>query len=72
MECSHWGGGGGGESVSAWSVTQRCHLFDVDIRKQMEMVAPSSEHDMIITSMTPALDTVWVGLVGGYILVVKD
>ena len=28
--------------------------------------------DMIITSMTPALDTVWVGLVGGYILVLKE
>ena len=67
-----WSGHIGGMSVSAWSVSERCHLFDVDIRKQMEMVVPSCEHDMIITSMTPALDTVWVGLAGGYILVLKE
>ena len=67
-----WSGHIGGMSVSAWSVSQRCHLFDVDIKKQMETVGPSSEHDMIITSMTPALDTLWVGLAGGYILVLKE
>ena len=67
-----WSAQLGGMSVSAWNAIQKSHQFDVDIRKMMEMTGVCGEHDMAITALTPALDTLWVGLAGGYILVIRD
>ena len=66
-----WSAHMGGASVSAWNAVQRCHLFDVDIRKQMEMVGEQcNEQDaIIITAMESALDT---GLASGHILVLRE
>ena len=58
----------GGASVSAWNAVQRCHLFDVDIRKQMEMIGEQQDA-IIITAMESALDT---GLASGHILVLRE
>ena len=67
-----WSAQLGGMSVSAWNAIQKSHQFDVDIRKMMETTGVCSEHDVAITALTPALDTLWVGLAGGYILVIRD
>ena len=67
-----WSAQLGGMSVSAWNAIQKSYQFDVDIRKQMETTGVCSEHDMAITALTPALDTLWVGLAGGYILVIRE
>ena len=67
-----WSAQLGGMSVSAWNAIQKSHQFDVDIRKQMETTGVCSEHNMAITALTPALDTLWVGLAGGYILVIRE
>ena len=67
-----WSAQLGGMSVSAWNAIQKSHQFDVDIRKMMETTGVYSEHDVAITALTPALDTLWVGLASGYILVIRD
>ncbi|KAL5463452.1 hypothetical protein EMCRGX_G032347 [Ephydatia muelleri] len=67
-----WSAQLGGASISGWSAVQKSHLFNVDIRKQMATTGVCSEPDMVITAITPALDTLWVGLAGGYIVVVRE
>ena len=61
----------GGSYVSAWSSTQKCHIFDIDVRTHMRGICQCQERDMIITAMAPARDTVWVGLATGHILVFR-
>ena len=67
-----WSAQLGGTSVSAWNAVLKSHLFDVDIRKQMGTIGVCNEHDMAITAITPALDTLWVGLTGGCVLVIRE
>ena len=66
-----WSAQLGGTSVSAWNAILKSHLFDVDTRSHMGAIGVCNEHDMTITAITPALDTLWVGLAGGCILVIR-
>ena len=67
-----WSAQLGGTSVSAWNAVLKSHLFDVDTRSHMGAIGVCNEHDMAITVITPALDTLWVGLAGGCILVICE
>ena len=58
-----------GTYLSAWSSVERKHLFDVDIRKHLKAIDPDVDQKVAITAMTPALDSVWVGMSTGHILV---
>ena len=58
-----------GTYLSAWSCTDKKHLYDVDIKKQMKNIDQSADQNIAITAMTPALDTVWLGMSTGHILV---
>ena len=56
-------------SVHAWSAVQREMMFGIYIDEHMKKVAQCSEQGMLVTAMTPALDTLWVGTMSGHILV---
>ena len=59
--------------LTAWDAHRKVGRFDVDVAKHMKNVSPaSSDHDMFITAITPALDTVWVGIATGHILIFHD
>ena len=61
-----WSAHLGGTILTAWDSTNRTHSLDVDTSKRLP------EHvreDAIITAMLPALDTVWVGMATGHIMV---
>ena len=55
--------------LSAWSVQGRRHLFDMDLGEHMRSIGQDPRRELLITAMTPALDTVWVGMSTGHILV---
>ena len=67
-----WSAQLGGTSVSAWNAVLKSHLFDVDTRSHMGVIGVCNEPDMTIIAITPALDTLWVGLAGGCILVIRE
>ena len=59
----------GGTHLSAWNVQQRCHLFDVGTQEHLRGITSCSENNMVITAVTLATDTVWVGMATGHILI---
>ena len=63
----------GATTVSAWDVLQGKHNWDIDVIKQLRQIdCKCSEQDAGVTAMTPVLDTVWVGMTSGYILVFHE
>ena len=65
-----WSAHIGGNTLSAWDATHRTHKFNIDTTDHMKRIDSNIEDtDIVITAMTPALDTVWVGMVSGHILV---
>ena len=65
-----WSAHLGGVVLSAWDAPNKCLLYDVDAGKHLKKISPDTEdHDLLITAMTPALDTVWVGMASGHIMV---
>ena len=58
-----------GTYLTAWSFSERKELFHVDIKEQLKGIDPGADQKVAITAMTPALDTVWVGMSTGHILV---
>ena len=68
-----WGAHIGGVLLSAWSAQAKCHMYNVDVSKHMNRVTEIADNRSLslalITAMTPALDTVWVGMASGHILV---
>ena len=65
-----WSAHLGGVVMSSWNAHQRVHLCDVDV----DVVAEEKCHvgdpeDQIITAMCIGLDTVWIGLASGHIIV---
>jgi len=60
----------GGVIMSSWDAHQRVHLCDVDV----SVIAEEKCHvgdprDQIMTAMCTGLDTVWIGLASGHIIV---
>jgi serine/threonine protein kinase/GTPase SAR1 family protein len=65
-----WSAHLGGIILTAWDAHQRIHSFDVDTCKMLLKITDQvSIHDAVITAMVPALDTVWVGMATGHIMV---
>ena len=68
-----WSAHLGGVTLSAWDALQKIHRFDINIAKCLRGVTEiESGLDFVITAMTPALDTVWVGTASGHILVFHE
>ena len=59
----------GAAYLSAWGVGQKCHLFDVAVQDHLKGISSCAEQDMVITAITLAVDTVWVGMATGHILI---
>lgn len=58
----------GSTLIRAWDVPK--HLYDILITKDLVSIADNAiSYDSVITAFTPALDTIWVGLSTGFILV---
>ena len=63
-----WSAHLGGVILSAWDAHNKSHMYDVDTSKHLKRIT-SDRTDPIITAMTHALDTVWVGMASGHIMV---
>ena len=60
----------GGVITSAWNACQRTHICDVDVGVlAKEKCHVKDPQDQIMTAMCTALDTVWIGLASGFIMV---
>ena len=68
-----WSAHLGGVILSAWDAHNKSHMYDVDMGKHLKKIAADTkDHDLLITAMTPALDTVWVGMASGHIMVFHE
>ena len=68
-----WSAHLGGNILSAWDATHKTHRFNIDTAMHMKGIDSTiPDADVVITAMTPALDTVWVGMASGHILVFAD
>ena len=65
-----WGAHLGGNCLSAWSATKRHHLFSMNVYDHMVHISSScTEQDALMSAVVPVLDTVWVGMATGHILI---
>ena len=65
-----WSAHLGGVILSAWNAHECTHITDVDVSVCAEEKCHIDDYqDRIMTAMCVGLDTVWVGLSGGYIMV---
>ena len=64
-----WSAHLGGVVISAWNTCQRTHITDVDVGILAEERCHIEARDKIMTAMCTALDTVWIGLTNGHIMV---
>ena len=60
---------GWGSRLLVWSVDKGVHMYEVSIHQHLKGITSSCEQDMVVTAMTPVIDTVWVGVATGHILV---
>ena len=67
-----WSAHIGGSMLSAWDVGSRSMRFEVNASKQLSDIKTDGGGQHAITAMTAALDTVWVGMTSGHILVFAD
>ena len=64
-----WSAHIGGNILSAWDATHKTHRFNIEMSEHMKSIDPGiRDDDIVITAMTLALDTVWVGMASGHIL----
>ena len=65
-----WSAHLGGVILTAWDAHNRSHCFNIDTSKVLtQLPEQTSTHNAIITTMLPVLDTVWLGMDTGHILV---
>ena len=56
--------------MSVWNANQRMHILDIDVSACAEERCHIGDpRDRIMTAMCTALDTVWIGLANGHIMV---
>ena len=68
-----WSAHIGGIMLSAWDVNCRLMKFEINIAERMNEICQTTDGTQrAITAMTTALDTVWVGMTSGHILVFAD
>ena len=57
--------------LSAWNAGEESHMYDINTRDKLLEVEKNGDikdDDAIMTCMTPVLDTVWVGMATGHIM----
>jgi serine/threonine protein kinase/Leucine-rich repeat (LRR) protein len=65
-----WSAHLGGVIVSAWDAHKKCHKYDIDTGNHLKRIVNAiNDADIIMTAMTPALDSVWVGMATGHIMI---
>ena len=65
-----WSAHLGGQILSAWDVAHKTHKINIDAAMHLKDIDQNiPERDRVITAMSPALDTVWMGMASGHILV---
>ena len=65
-----WAAHLGGVVISAWNAHQRTHICDLDVGVLAEEKCHVEDpRGRIMTAMCTALDTVWIGLASGFIMV---
>ena len=66
-----WSAHLGGIILTAWDAHDHSHSFDIDASKVLttQISKRTNAHDAVITAMVPALDTVWLGMATGHIMV---
>lgn len=65
-----WSGHLGGVIVSAWDAHDKCHKYDIDTGSHLKRITNViNDVDIVMTAMTPALDSVWVGMATGHIMI---
>ena len=68
-----WSAHLGGVVLSAWDAHNKCHMYDIDTGNHLKRISSDTKDpDLLITAMTPALDTVWVGMASGHIMVFHE
>ena len=65
-----WSAHIGGTMLTVWDVNSRTMKFEINTAEYMEEISEGTRK--AITAMAPALDTVWVGMSSGHILVFAD
>ena len=64
-----WGAHLGGNCLSAWSASKRSHLFSTNVYDHVTRINSSyTLEDALISTVVPVLDTLWVGMATGHIL----
>ena len=65
-----WSAHIGGMILSSWNAQQCVHICDVDVSVVAEKKCNVTDPlDQVITTMCAALDTIWIGLASGHIIV---
>ena len=66
-----WSAHLGGVILTAWDANNRIHSFDINTRKVLTKKISDQVNiqDAVLTAMLPALDTVWVGMATGHIMI---
>ena len=68
-----WSAHLGGVIFSAWDAHNKYHIYDINTGRHLKRIADTiNDADNIMTAMTPALDTVWVGMANGHIMVFHE
>ena len=70
-----WSAHLGGTIVSAWNADEETHLYDINVQEALhenEKTCTFHDYDAIMTNVTPVLDTVWVGMATGHIMVFHE
>ena len=69
-----WGAHIGGTLLSVWNTQTKLHLYNIDTVKHVKSITNISSHhkSALISAMTPVLDTVWVGMASGHILIFHE
>ena len=67
-----WGAHVRGTLLSAWNVQTKCHMYNIDTSEHVKRLTDIASNLALITAMTPALDTVWVGMASGHILIFHE
>ena len=80
LSCSNdgkiiWSAHLGGTILSAFDAHDETHLYDINIQDEFIRLKGKgifSDYDIIVTALTPALDTVFVGMATGHIMVFHE
>lgn len=59
----------GATHISCWDLVHKVHVFDLNVQEHLKVISSCAENDMVLTAMTFAADTMWIGMATGHILV---